>query len=379
MIKFNIPALTNDESKYVQQVMETRAFCGCTEMTTRCEELMEHKFDSPKILLTTSCSAALDMSALLCDIQPGDEVILPSYTFSTTASSFVLRRAKLVFVDIRPDTMNIDEKLIEAAITDKTKAICVVHYAGVSCEMNEIMRIARKYKLFVVEDAAQGVMSYYYGKSLGTIGDFGCFSFHDTKNYHMGEGGALLIKNERYFDKADNILDCGNNKKAYKAGKVSEYSWVDIGSSFLVSDINAAFLLGQLDNLDKINNDRLASWDRYYELLLPLKDTGVIDLPYIPEGCTHNAHMFYIKTKSNKIRENLMVYLKTRGIATASHYVPLHSSKAGKDNGIFYGEDNFTTKESMRLLRLPMYYQLKLEDIQEVTDNIYSFFSAEDN
>ncbi|MEA5027108.1 MAG: dTDP-4-amino-4,6-dideoxygalactose transaminase [Erysipelotrichaceae bacterium] len=376
MIKFNIPAYTADEDKYLREVIQKRSFCGEGVMTKRCEAIMQERFAAPKVLLTTSCSAALDMAALLCSIKEGDEVILPSYTFSTTASSFALRKAKLVFVDIRPDTMNIDETKIEAAITPQTKVISVVHYAGVSCEMKTIMELAKKYHLFVVEDAAQGVMSAYNGKALGTIGDFGCFSFHDTKNYNMGEGGALLVKHRSFFDQADNILDCGNNKKAFKAGKVSEYSWVDLGSSFLPSEFNAAFLLGQLDNLDKINNDRLATWNHYYQALEPLCKRGLIELPFIPKECIHNAHMFYIKTRNNKVRTELMQFLKLHGIQTASHYVPLHSSAAGSKNGVFHGEDRYTTVESRRLLRLPMYYQLAYEDTEQVIDQLYAFYQV---
>lgn len=374
MIKFNIPAYTKDEDKYLKEVLTNQHYCGEGIMTKRCEEILEQRFKTPKALLTTSCSSALDMSALLCDIKPDDEVILPSFTFSTTASSFALRKAKLVFVDIRPDTMNINEKLIEEAITDKTRAISVVHYAGVSCEMDTIISIAKKHHLLVVEDAAQGVMSYYKGKALGTIGDFGCFSFHDTKNYNMGEGGALLINSPKYFDVADNILDCGNNKKSFKAGKVSEYSWVDIGSSFLPSELNAAFLLGQLDNLDKINDDRLATWALYYQLLKPLAEKGILELPYIPKDCVHNAHMFYIKAKTTKERSELILFLKNNGIMSATHYVPLHSSTAGKKYGYFHGEDKYTSKESRRLLRLPMYYQLGKDQVVEVVDSIYRFY-----
>lgn len=376
MIKFNIPAYTKDEDKYLQEVLTNQHYCGEGIMTKRCEEILEKRFKTPKALLTSSCSSALDMSALLCAVEPGDEVILPSFTFSTTVSSFALRKAKLVFVDIRPDTMNINENLIEAAITDKTRAISVVHYAGVSCEMDTIMSIAKKHHLLVVEDAAQGVMSTYKDQALGTIGNFGCYSFHETKNYNMGEGGALLINSSKYFDEADNILDCGNNKKSFRAGKVSEYSWVDLGSSFLPSEFNAAFLLGQLDNLDNINNDRLASWNLYYQLLKPIADNGIIDLPYIPKECVHNAHMFYIKTKTTKERSELMLFLKNKGIMTATHYVPLHSSTAGKKYGYFHGEDVYTSKESRRLLRLPMYYQLKKEQVIEVVDNIYKFYGS---
>ena len=374
MILFNIPPQTGAEVGYMQQAMANNKICGDGAFTKKCNAWIEEKFDAQKALLTTSGTTALEMAALLCDIQPGDEVILPSFTFSSTATSFVLAGAKLVFVDIRPDTMNIDENKIEAAITDKTKVICPVHYAGVSCEMDKIMAIAKKYNLKVVEDAAQGVMSTYKGKALGTIGDFGCFSFHETKNYSMGEGGALLIRDEEYNEKSEILREKGTNRSRFLRGQVDKYTWVSYGSSYLPSDLNAAYLWAQLEKADEINNQRLASWNRYYELLKPLADAGKIELPVIPEGCVHNAHMFYIKAKDLEERTNLISFMKERGVALVFHYVPLHSAPAGLKYGRFDGEDVYTTRESDRLARLPMYYGLTDEDIVTVAEGIKAFY-----
>ena len=315
------------------------------------------------------------MAALLCDIHPGDEVILPSYTFSSTANSFVLAGAKLVFVDIRPDTMNLDEKLIEAAITDKTKVIVPVHYAGVACEMDTIMKIARKHGLLVVEDAAQGVMSTYKGKALGTIGDFGCYSFHETKNYSMGEGGALVINNPAFFEKAEVLREKGTNRSKFFRGQVDKYTWVDFGDSYLPSEINAAYLWPQLQRADEINNNRLDSWKQYYDAFEHLKEEGEIELPVIPEGCVHNAHMFYIKLKTLQERTAFISFMKQNGISCVFHYVPLHSAPAGIKFGRFDGNDNFTTKESDRLVRLPLYYKLTQEDIDYIISKVNEFFS----
>lgn len=336
---------------------------------------MEDRFDSSKVLLTTSCTTATELAALLCDIKPGDEVICPSFTFVSSANPFVLRGAKIVFVDIRPDTMNIDESLIEAAITNKTKAIVPVHYAGISCEMDKIMELAKKYNLVVVEDAAQGVMSTYNGKALGTIGDFGCFSFHETKNYSMGEGGALLIRDNKNISKAEIMREKGTNRSQFLRGQVDKYTWQDIGSSILPSDILAAYLYAQLEIADEINNNRLASWNKYYAMLTPLKNEGKIDLPHIPLGCVHNAHMFYIKCKDISERTELIEYLKSFGIMAIFHYIPLHSSPAGLKFGRFQGEDVYTTKESERLLRLPLYYQLKSTEIDFICQKIFDFYN----
>ena len=375
MINFNVPPYTDDEMEYVKAAIDSHKISGDGEFTKRCNAWMEERFDAAKVLLTTSGSTALDMAALLCDIHPGDEVILPSYTFSSTANSFVLAGAKLVFVDIRPDTMNLDEKLIEAAITDKTKVIVPVHYAGVACEMDTIMKIARKHGLLVVEDAAQGVMSTYKGKALGTIGDFGCYSFHETKNYSMGEGGALVINNPAFFEKAEVLREKGTNRSKFFRGQVDKYTWVDFGDSYLPSEINAAYLWSQLQRADEINNNRLDSWKQYYDAFEHLKEEVEIELPVIPEGCVHNAHMFYIKLKTLQERTAFISFMKQNGISCVFHYVPLHSAPAGIKFGRFDGNDNFTTKESDRLVRLPLYYKLTQEDIDYIISKVNEFFS----
>lgn len=374
MIPFNIPPLAGDELTYVEQAIQKQKICGDGEFTRKCNEWIEKRSDVSKALLTTSCTQALEMAALLLNIQPGDEVILPSYTFVSTADAFVLRGANLVFVDIRPDTMNLDETLIEAAITDKTRAIVPVHYAGVGCEMDAIMEIAREYHVPIVEDAAQGVMATYKGRALGSLGDFGCYSFHETKNYTMGEGGALLIRDPEYVEPAEIIREKGTDRSKFLRGQVDKYTWVSIGSSYLPSDINAAYLFAQLEQADKINEARLKCWRDYYESLKPLADRGCIALPVIPEECRHNAHMFYIKVRDLEERKALIAHLKENDISAAFHYVPLHSSPAGKMFGRFSGEDIYTTKESERLLRLPMYYGLKENDILVVCEKINQFY-----
>ena len=374
MIPFNIPPYIGKEDEYMKAAINNHKICGDGEFTKRCNAWIEEHTGTKKALLTTSGTQALEMSALLSEIQPGDEVILPSYTFVSTANAFVLRGAKLVFVDIRPDTMNIDEKLIEEAITDKTKVIAPVHYAGVGCEMDTIMDIAKRHNLIVVEDAAQGVNAFYKGKALGAIGDYGCFSFHETKNYSMGEGGAILINNEAQIEDAEIIREKGTDRSRFFRGQVDKYTWVNIGSSFLPSDINAAYLLAQLEMAEEINENRLASWARYNEALKDLADKGAIELPYIPEECKHNAHMFYIKTKDMEERKALISFLKEREISAVFHYVPLHSAPAGLKYGRFYGEDKYTTKESERLLRLPMYYNLSQNDQEKVVESIYEFY-----
>ena len=375
MIPFNIPPRLGTEENYISKAIENHKICGDGEFTKSCNRWLENKTGCNKALLTTSCTHALEMAAMLLDIHPEDEVIMPSYTFVSTANAFVLRGAKIVFVDIRPDTMNIDENLIEAAITPKTKAIAPVHYAGVGCEMDKIMEIAERYNLAVVEDAAQALMCEYKGKPLGTFGGFGTISFHETKNYSMGEGGALLINNEEYIEKAEIIREKGTNRSRFFRGQVDKYTWVDPGSSYLPSELNAAHLYPQLVEADKINNDRLKSWNRYYELLKPLAEKGAIELPFIPAHCKHNAHMSYIKTKDLEERTRLISYLKENEVNSVFHYVPLHSSPAGKKFGRFHGEDRFTTKESERLVRLPMYYGLPSADIEKVCTIINSFYS----
>ena len=374
MIPFNIPPFVGKEMNYIQQAIENHKICGDGEFTKKCNAWIEETTGTRKALLTTSCTHALEMAALLLDIKPGDEVIMPSFTFVSTADAFALRGAKIVFVDIRPDTMNINEELIEQAVTKKTKAIVPVHYAGVGCEMERIMEIAEKYNLSVVEDAAQGVMSTYNGKALGTFGTFGCFSFHETKNYSMGEGGAILVNLEDAIEQAEILREKGTNRNRFLRGQVDKYTWVNWGSSYLPSDMNAAYLWAQLEKAEMINNNRLASWNFYYEELKDLQSTGKIDLPYVPENCRHNAHMFFIKAKDLQERTALIEWLKKNDILSVFHYVPLHSSPAGKRFGIFSGEDIYTTKESERLLRLPMYHGMKKEDLENVVTKIKEFY-----
>ncbi len=363
------------EFGYMKEAIDSHKICGDGRFTKKCSEWLEKRFKARKVMLTTSGSAALDMAAFLCDLKTGDEVILPSYTFSSTANSFVLAGAKLVFVDIRPDTMNIDETKIEEAITEKTKVICVVHYAGVACEMDEIMDIAKRYNLMVVEDAAQGVMSTYKGKALGTIGDFGCYSFHETKNYSMGEGGAILINNENYIEKAEILREKGTNRSKFFRGQVDKYTWVDFGDSYLPSDLNAAYLWAQLEVADIINENRIKRWNIYYNTLKYLEEEKKIKLPFIPDGCVHNAHMFYIKCKNLNERSDLIQYMKDNEVLCVFHYVPLHSAPAGIKFGRFNGVDEYTTLESEKLVRLPMYYNLSEVDINYVIKCINNYYN----
>lgn len=375
MISFNVPPFVGREEEYIREVIsENKKLCGDGPFTKKCNNWFEENFKSKKALLTTSCTHALEMAAILCDIKEGDEVIAPSYTFVSTVNAFVLRGAKIVFIDIRPDTMNINEDLIEEAITDKTKVIIPVHYAGVACEMDKIMDIAKRYNLYVVEDAAQGVMSTYKGKSLGAIGDFGCYSFHETKNYSMGEGGAIVIQNGEFTERAEIIREKGTDRSKFFRGQVDKYSWVDMGSSFLPSELNAAYLYAQLEEAKKINEDRLNSWNIYYEGLRDLELKGLIELPFIPEECTHNAHMFYIKCNNLEERTKLIAYLKENGILSVFHYIPLHSAKAGEKFGRFHGEDVYTTKESERLLRLPMYYRIGKENVEYIVSKVKEYY-----
>lgn len=376
MISFNEPTVLGFEEKYVQQVYEAKKLSGDGQFTKKCHTWFEKQLPCKKALLTTSCTAALEMAAILSDIQPGDEVILPSYTFVSTANAFVLRGANLVFVDIRPDTMNIDEQKIEAAITAKARVIVPVHYAGVACEMDTIMEIAKRYNLLVVEDAAQGVTSTYKGRQLGTIGHLGCYSFHETKNYTCGEGGALIINDDRLIERAEIIREKGTNRSRFFRGQVDKYTWVDLGSSYLPSEFNAAYLLAQLDNAGVILHDRLNSWDAYYKQLKPLEEKGVVGLPSVPDTCSHNAHMFYIKVKDLEERTNLILHLKKHGISSVFHYIPLHSSPAGQRYGRFSGEEQYTTVESERLLRLPLYYGLDEKTVAEVVECIRRFYTA---
>lgn len=372
MIHFNIPPYVGKEKDYIQQAIENHKICGDGDFTKKCNQWLEEKTGIKKALLTTSCTHATEI--ILLNIQEGDEVIMPAYTFVSTADAFVMRGAKVVFVDIRPDTMNMDENLIEAAITEKTKAIVPVHYAGVSCEMDKIMELAETYHLAVVEDAAQGMMASYKGKALGTIGDFGCFSFHETKNYSMGEGGALLIRDEKYIEDAEIIREKGTNRSKFFRGQIDKYTWVNCGSSYLPSDINAAYLYAQLECADKINENRLELWNQYYKALQPLQSIGKIKLPTIPDGCVHNAHMFYMKAKDIEERTRLIQYLKENQILAVFHYIPLHTAPAGIKYGRFSGEDNYTTRESERLLRLPMYYGLQQSKVDYIAKKIVDFY-----
>lgn len=375
MIPFNVPPFTGKEYDYIRQAVESCKICGDGQFTKKCNSWIEEKTGVARALLTTSGTHALEMAAHLCGFEPGDEVILPSFTFSSTANAFVNVGATLVFVDVRPDTMNMDEKKIEAAITPRTKAICAVHYAGVSCEMDEIMEIARRHNLLVVEDAAQGVMSSYKNRALGAIADFGCFSFHETKNYSMGEGGALLIKDPAYVEKAEILREKGTDRSKFFRGQVDKYSWRDFGSSYLPSDMNAAYLWAQLEKADEINNNRLNTWSRYHEAFRPLAEKGLIEQPFIPEHCVHNAHMYWLKTRTLQERTELISYMKEQGILLTFHYVPLHSAAAGEKYGRFHGEDVYTTAESERLVRLPMYYGIREEDVNTVIEAILRFYS----
>lgn len=375
MIPFNKPPILGNEEKLIAEAIRNEKLSGNGPFTQRCHEWFEKRLGCEKALLTPSCTHALEMAAILIDIQPGDEVIMPSYTFVSTANAFVLRGAKIVFVDIRPDTMNINENLIEEAIAEKTKAIVPVHYAGVSCEMDTIMDIANRHNLFVIEDAAQGMMSTYKGRPLGTIGHFGTYSFHETKNYTSGgEGGLLIINDERFTERAEIIREKGTNRSQFFRGMVDKYSWVDVGSSYLPSELQAAYLWGQLEKADEINEKRLKIWHTYYELLKPLADSEDLQLPYILPHCEHNAHMFYIKVKDLRQRTSLIEHMKKEGISATFHYVPLHSSQAGEKFGRLHGDDSFTTKESERLLRLPLFYSLNKQQQYKIIGSILEYF-----
>ena len=374
MILFNRAPYCGTEERYIAEAIRGGKICGDGPFTKQCNAWLEERFSAQKVLLTTSGTTALDMAFLLCGLRPGDEVILPSFTFSSTATAAVLAGAKLVFVDVRPDTMNIDETKIEAAITDRTRVITVMHYAGVACEMDAVMDIARRHGLLVVEDAAQAVMSTYKGRALGTIGDLGCYSFHETKNYSMGEGGALVINRPQYNERAEILREKGTNRAKFFRGQVDKYTWVDFGDSYLPSELNAAYLWAQLEHADEINQNRLDTWNRYYETFQPLAQEGKLELPVIPEGCAHNAHMFYIKLRDLEERTAFISHMKSRGVSCVFHYVPLHSAPAGLKFGRFHGEDVYTTKESERLVRLPLYYRLSAEDVSAVTAAARSFF-----
>ena len=377
MIEFNRKPYTGNEDQYIQEVMQKHSICGDGEFTKKCHEWFQNHLGCERSLLTPSCTHALELAALLIDVKPGDEVIMPSYTFVSTANAFVLRGAKIVFVDIRPDTMNIDETLIEQAITDKTVAIVPVHYAGIACEMDTIMAIAQKHQLFVIEDAAQGVMSSYKGRPLGTIGDIGAFSFHDTKNYTSGgEGGLLVVNNPKFVERSEILREKGTDRSKFKRGMVDKYTWIDLGSSLLPSELQAAYLWGQMEVAEKINENRLASWNRYYKRLSELSQQGKIALPSMPEGCQHNAHMFYIKVADIEERTDLINFLKQKEIISVFHYVPLHSAPAGERFSRFSGEDNFTTQESEKIIRLPLWYGMEEHEVDAVSGAIESYFSC---
>ena len=374
MIEFNIPPYTGREMDYMREAVASHAICGDGAFTKKCNAWLEERFGGRKALLTTSGTTALDMAALLCGLQPGDEVILPSYTFSSTATAFVLAGARLVFTDIRPDTMNLDERKIEDALTDRTRVIVPVHYAGVACEMDSILALARKHGLRVVEDAAQGVMATYHGRALGTLGDFGCYSFHETKNYSMGEGGALMIREEEPVERAEILREKGTNRSKFFRGQVDKYTWVDFGDSYLPSELNAAYLWAQLEVAEEMLARRLASWDRYDAALRPLAEEGIMDVPTIPEGCGHNAHMYYLKCRDLAERTAFLAHMKARGIQCVFHYVPLHSAPAGRKYGRFHGEDEYTTRESERLARLPLYDSITEADQETVIRAVKEFF-----
>lgn len=371
MIGFNVAPFVGKELEYMKHAVDNHKICGDGEYTQRCNRWIEERTGTSKALLTTSCTHATEMAALLCNIQPGDEVIMPSYTFVSTADAFVLRGAKIVFVDVRPDTMNIDEKLIEEAVTEKTKAIVPVHYAGVSCEMDTIMEIARLHNLYVVEDAAQGVMSTYKGRALGSMGEFGCFSFHETKNFSMGEGGALLIREQQFIERAEILREKGTNRSKFYRGEIDKYSWCEMGSSYLPSDLNAAYLWAQLEMAEEITADRMRTWNMYDDAF---RNFGRFEVPFVPAECEHNAHMYYIKVKDLEERTKLISYLMENGIKAVFHYVPLHSSQAGRMYGRFHGEDVYTTKESERLLRLPLYYQIGEETVDYIIGKVKRFY-----
>ena len=374
MIAFNEPPVVGTEINYIKEAIASKKICGDGQFTKKCNAWIEEHTGTSKALLTTSCTHALEMAALLCDLKPGDEVVMPSYTFVSTADAFVAQGARIIFVDVHPETMNIDEQCIANAITPKTKVIVPVHYAGVGCNMDAIMKIASDNNLMVVEDAAQGVSAYYKDQALGTIGDYGCYSFHETKNYSMGEGGALLIREEENIERAEIIREKGTNRSKFFRGQIDKYTWVDYGSSYLPSELNAAYLYAQLEAERKIYNARMNCWNLYYEELKDLSEGGYIELPYVPDECIHNAHMFYIKAKNLEERTRLITYLKDNSITASFHYVPLHSAPAGLRFGEMRGEDRYTTRESERLLRLPMYYGLTSEEVEFVCRKIKSFY-----
>ena len=377
MVSFNVPPFVGEELICIKQAIENHKISGDGAFTKKCNAWLEKRFSAQKVLLTTSGTSALDMAMLLCKFKAGDEVILPSYTFSSTATSVLIGGGTPVFVDIRPDTMNIDENKIEDAITERTKAIVVVHYAGVACEMDTVLAIAKRHNLKVIEDAAQGVMSTYKSQALGTIGDFGCYSFHETKNYSMGEGGALVIKDSAYNERAEILREKGTNRSKFFRGQIDKYTWVDVGDSYLPSELNAAYLWAQLQKADEINDDRLKTWQFYYDALKPLEIAGKIELPTVPPQCQHNGHMFYLKLKNLEERTKFIAHMRNNAVSCVFHYVPLHSAPAGKKYCRFHGDDVYTTRESERLVRLPMYYGLTARDAEYVVTAIKKIFGSD--
>ncbi len=374
-IPFNKAYITGKEIEYISEAIKNNRLAGDGKFTKKCQDWLEEKTNCKKALLTHSCTGALEMAAIIAGIEPGDEVIMPSYTFVTTANAFVLRGGVPVFVDIKPETLNLDENQLESAITEKTRAVLPVHYAGVSCEMDTIMRIAEKYNLLVIEDAAQGILCGYKGKPLGSIGHLAALSFHETKNITSGEGGALLVNDSRFIKRAEIIREKGTNRSQFFRGEVNKYSWVDIGSSYLPSELNAAFLYAQMEMAEDITIKRLQLWNHYYEGLGALAANKKIELPYIGKDCIHNAHMFYIKTDGLAERAALIKDLKAKGVLSVFHYIPLHSSQAGKKYGRFTGEDRYTTRESERLLRLPLYRELGSSNVEYVVRAICEFYA----
>lgn len=373
-IPFNKPFMVGKELYYIAQAVLSGQASGDGQYSKKCQQLLEERFGAAQALLTTSCTTALEMAAILCKLNEGDEVILPSFTFSSTANAFLLRGGRPVFVDIRPDTLNMDEMLVEAAVTERTKVIAPMHYAGIGCEMDMIVKVAEKYELLVVEDAAQGVNARYKGAYLGTIGEFGAYSFHETKNFSCGEGGALLTNAPRFAERAEIIREKGTNRSRFFRGQVDKYTWVDIGSSYLPSDILAAFLFAQLENMDLITTRRKAIYENYLNGLRPLAERGALILPTIPDTCVSNYHMFYVLLQDQSSRTALIDHLKGQGILAVFHYVPLHTSPMGEQLGYKAGSLPVTEDLSERVLRLPFYYDLSEEDVATVVREIYAFF-----
>ncbi|WP_100010290.1 dTDP-4-amino-4,6-dideoxygalactose transaminase [Lentibacillus sediminis] len=376
MIPFNKPCVVGGEQEAIQEAISRGKLSGNGTFGKWCTDWLEEELPAEKAILTPSCTAALEMTALLTEVGSGDEVIMPSYTFVSTANAYALRGAAIRFVDIDPDTMNVDPAAIEAAVTPRTKAIVVVHYAGVGCDMDAIMEIADAHGLWVVEDAAQGLMSTYKGRALGTIGHLGTFSFHETKNYQCGEGGALIVNDPALVERAEILQEKGTDRSQFVKGMIDKYTWRDLGSSYLLSELNAAYLSVQLKHAETINENRLLTWDRYLDGLEPLEEAGKISLPVVPDGARQNAHMFYIKVSSDAERTELIGWLKEKGVMAVTHYVPLHSAQAGKKFGKFSGGDRWTTTESEKLLRLPLYYGIKQEDVDDVIRYIFNYFQV---